>query len=199
MARAEAAAVRAEAAAENAESAVGGDYATKAQAKEYANTAESNAKSYTDTKIAEIPTPDVSAQIAEHNSDEAAHPYIRAQIASRAPMYTYGTTDLEAGVTPLASGMLHFVYEGDGSGNDVATIGFAIEQNGSVPSGTFTAEDGMTWAEWAASNYNAVGIYCENGAVMYYDNGGYWLYDSNGEEVADTDAIIANATYRWEV
>ena len=111
VARAEAAAVRAEAAAENAESAVGGDYATKAQAQSYANTAERNAKSYTDQKIAAIPTPDVSAQIAEHNSDEAAHPYILAQIAFRAPMYTYGTTDLEAGVTALETGKLHFVYE----------------------------------------------------------------------------------------
>ena len=30
---------------------------------------------------------------------------------SKAPMYTYGTTDLEAGVTELESGKLHFVYE----------------------------------------------------------------------------------------
>lgn len=30
---------------------------------------------------------------------------------SKAPMYTYGTTDLEAGVTTLETGKLHFVYE----------------------------------------------------------------------------------------
>ena len=29
-----------------------------------------------------------------------------------APAYTYGTVDLEAGVTPLATGKLHFVYDG---------------------------------------------------------------------------------------
>ncbi len=28
-----------------------------------------------------------------------------------APVYTYGTEDLEAGTTPLATGKLHFVYE----------------------------------------------------------------------------------------
>lgn len=28
-----------------------------------------------------------------------------------APAYTYGTEDLEAGVTPLETGKLHFVYE----------------------------------------------------------------------------------------
>lgn len=28
-----------------------------------------------------------------------------------APAYTYGTEDLEAGTTPLATGKLHFVYE----------------------------------------------------------------------------------------
>ena len=28
-----------------------------------------------------------------------------------APAYTYGTDDLEAGVTPLETGKLHFVYE----------------------------------------------------------------------------------------
>lgn len=80
------------------------------------------AKSYTDQKIAAIPTPDVSGQIGVHNSDETAHPYIRnmveeqvqevsAKVDSKAPMYTYGTTDLEAGVTPLETGKLHFVYE----------------------------------------------------------------------------------------
>lgn len=31
--------------------------------------------------------------------------------ASKAPMYTYGTDDLTAGSSPLATGQLHFVYE----------------------------------------------------------------------------------------
>ena len=32
-------------------------------------------------------------------------------LTNKAPAYTYGTADLTAGSSPLASGMLHFVYE----------------------------------------------------------------------------------------
>jgi hypothetical protein len=32
-------------------------------------------------------------------------------LAEKAPLYTYGSTDLQAGVTPLETGKLHFVYE----------------------------------------------------------------------------------------
>lgn len=34
-----------------------------------------------------------------------------ATLAGKAPAYTYGTEELEAGVSPLATGTLHFVYE----------------------------------------------------------------------------------------
>lgn len=43
-----------------------------------------DAKSYTDQKISEIPTPDVSAQIAEHNASGSAHQDIRALIPTTA-------------------------------------------------------------------------------------------------------------------
>ena len=83
-------------------------------------------------KIENIPTPDVSGQINTHNNDTSAHADIRTAVSnaqtaannaaseasaaqttanSKAPMYTYGTEDLEAGVTALESGKLHFVYE----------------------------------------------------------------------------------------
>lgn len=48
---------------------------------------------------------DVSGQIAEHNTSETAHEGMFA------PMYSYGTTDLEAGVSELANGTLYFVHE----------------------------------------------------------------------------------------
>ena len=126
-----------------------------------ANLGTAASQEYVDQKISEIPTPDVSGQIGEHNQDENAHADIReminniptpdvsgqidthntatdahsdireavnnAQIAAnnaasaastaqttangKAPMYTYGTTDLTAGSSPLATGQLHFVYE----------------------------------------------------------------------------------------
>ena len=213
----------AEKARDEAQGISGGDFASRAEAQGYADTAEANAKaytdrkvaniptpdvsgqinahndntnahpsirtaltgalaeakSYTDQKVASIPTPDVSGQIGTHNSNESAHPYIRgliddlasdvntlgqavsanttaigqkasqsdltshtgnanihvtaeekqkwnnvdfsaieeqvqevaANVADKAPMYTYGTEDLEAGVTPLETGKLHFVYE----------------------------------------------------------------------------------------
>ena len=63
--------------AEHAEQVVGGDFATKTEAQGYANTAESNAKSYTDKQISSIPTPDVSGQIGEHNTNMEAHNDIR--------------------------------------------------------------------------------------------------------------------------
>lgn len=55
---------------------VGGDFATKTEAKGYAAEAEQNAKDYTDEQIGKIPTPDVSGQIGTHNADETAHPAV---------------------------------------------------------------------------------------------------------------------------
>lgn len=66
---------------------------------------------YVDNAVGNIPTPDVSGQINAHNADGNAHADIREAVAAKAPMYTYGTTDLTAGSSPLATGQLHFVYE----------------------------------------------------------------------------------------
>ena len=116
--RAEAAQAAAEQARDEAKDIAGGDFASPAEAKGYADVAERNAKEYTDQKIAAIPAPDVSGQIGNHNADTEAHADIREAVEeaksvanSRAPMYSYGTSDLSAGVSELASGKLHFVYE----------------------------------------------------------------------------------------
>lgn len=95
-------------------------------------------KDYTDTKISQIPTPDVSGQIKTHDEDASAHGDIRTAVDEHisnknnphgitaeqigaaksththteyAPKYSYGTTDLVAGESILADGKLHFVYE----------------------------------------------------------------------------------------
>lgn len=60
--------------------------------------------------IEAIPAPDVSGQISVHNTDTAAHADIRQAMNSKAPMYDYGTEDLTAGVSPLESGKLYFIY-----------------------------------------------------------------------------------------
>lgn len=54
---------------------------------------------------------DITAEISTHNSSTAAHSDIRTVLNAKAPMYQYGTDDLEAGVSSLAEGVLYFVYE----------------------------------------------------------------------------------------
>ena len=69
------------------------DYATNG----YVDTKASAAESYADTK----------ANAAESN----AKSYADTIAASKAPAYTYGTTDLTAGTSTLETGKLYFVYE----------------------------------------------------------------------------------------
>ena len=65
------------------------------------------------------------------------------------------------------------------------TISFTVGDD------TYQAEDGMTWAEWVASDYNTDGYYIQGSLVMY--NGGYLsLVTAN---VAPTDTIVADAAY----
>ena len=137
---AEAAQAAAEQARDDAQNIAGGDFASTTYVDNKAETAESNANRYTDEKFSAIPTPDVSGQIESHNTDNESHADIRnlastaqntansavtaaenaqtiaanAQEAanSKAPMYTYGTEDIEAGsASPYETGHLHFVIE----------------------------------------------------------------------------------------
>lgn len=77
----EAEAKKAQAAAEKArdeaQQIAGGDFASPDYVDSKAAEAENNANEYTDQKIAAIPTPDVSGQIATHNSATDAHSDIR--------------------------------------------------------------------------------------------------------------------------
>ena len=81
----------AEQAAREAQQAAGGDFATPAYVDEKAQEAESNAKTYaknyTDQKFANIPDPDVSAEIEAHNTDKFSHQDIRAKINSKAELF----------------------------------------------------------------------------------------------------------------
>jgi hypothetical protein len=49
--------------------------------------------------------------VEAHNTSEEAHEDIREAVNSKAPAYTYGTADLEAGTSVLETGKLYFVYE----------------------------------------------------------------------------------------
>lgn len=70
----------AEQARDEAQGIAGGDFASTAYVDGKAATAESNAKTYADQKIAAIPTPDVSGQINTHNTNADAHNDIRLLI-----------------------------------------------------------------------------------------------------------------------
>lgn len=70
----------AEQARDEAQGIAGGDFASTAYVDDKAATAESNAKTYADQKIAAIPTPDVSGQINTHNTNADAHNDIRLLI-----------------------------------------------------------------------------------------------------------------------
>ena len=61
----------------------------------------------------------------------------------------------------------------------------------------YTAEQGMTWAEWCNSSYNTGGLYVEDESILdpnYYDNQIY--IDGSGTiPVKPTDIIIADNSY----
>ena len=82
--KAEAAQAAAEKAKNEAEGIAGGDYISRTEAKDMADHAERNANSYTDQKISEIPAPDVSGQIGEHNTSKDAHSDIRKSLSDHA-------------------------------------------------------------------------------------------------------------------
>lgn len=121
---AEAAQAAAEQARDEAQAIAGGDFATPAYVDSKAAAAESNANTYTDRKIAAIPTPDVSDEINAHNDDLLAHAAIRN---------TMLTTDTEQTITGLKT--FTKPYKTDFGGNIVAYSNLAAWSN-SAPTGT---------------------------------------------------------------
>ena len=107
--------------------------------------------------------------------------------------YTWGTADLEEGVSLLAPGRLYFVCAAsapsDGSGAPGETIAFT------VGGASCTAESGMTWNDWIASDYNdeilglsvnAYGVVISMGGVGF------------SPAVYGTDIIVSGRTYVFE-
>ena len=73
--------------------------------------------------------------------------------------------------------------------SDPAIIDFSISET------TYNAEEGMTWAEWVDSDYNAdktFGYSLEYSMVYNMDN---QLISLNESGVSPTDVILANASY----
>lgn len=57
-----------------------------------------------------------------------------------------------------------------------------------IKTNTYTAENGMTWAQWVNSSYNSTGFYVLNGSVFASDGNSIGGVTSN-------DLIVANRIY----
>ena len=59
----------------------------------------------------QLPAMDYAPATHTHDDRYYTETEVNDLLAKKAPTYTYGTADLTAGSSPLASGTLHFVYE----------------------------------------------------------------------------------------
>lgn len=102
--------------------------------------------------------------------------------------YSYGGVDLEAGVSPLATGRLYFVYEAD-------IIAFTIDGI------SYQAESGMTWATWCDSVYNPMHLSAPDYSVdsdetIWCESSGMYVLEADsGDYVYGSQEITANGAY----
>lgn len=76
---------------------------------------------------------------------------------------------------------------------------YAILMSFTIGDTTYQAEDGMTWGEWVASDYNTGGVIVNENGYVYTSGGGQVYknnYDNGVTDVYSTVAIIEGATYR---
>ena len=107
----------------------------------------SDAKKYTDQKIADIPTPDVSGQINTHNTDTSAHSDIRTLVSNHA-----NNADI------------HVTADEKSAWHDGIRIGDVIA--------TLPASAG--WSSIAYGNGAFVAVGGSSGIVAYSDDGRRW-------------------------
>ena len=100
-------------------------------------------------------------------------------------------TDIVVNVPELGGGD---VPEWDGSytiTNAVSLISFTVAGT------SYEAEDGMTWYEWANSDYNTAGAWCyrEEANVTFPNASPSKMVQMNGVDVVGTDIIVADTAY----
>lgn len=64
----------------------------------------------TDITLSQLGKPADAAAVGSALSNYATLAYVSSQMNEKAPVYTYGTTDLREGVSTLAAGTLYFYY-----------------------------------------------------------------------------------------
>lgn len=108
--------------------------------------------------------------------------------------YTWGTADLEEGVSPLAPGRLYFVCTAAPSDDNGGTPGEPFTFT--AGDAAYTAENGMTWNDWIASDY-----YVE-ASLLTVNTNGVVINSANGvgfnPAVNGTDTIISGGVYVFE-
>ena len=105
-------------------------------------------------------------------------------------------------ITPTDTIVANRSYKIDNStdtGDTTEPISFTISIfNGAVLS-TYQADDGMTWNQWIASEYNTSGVTTgtDSGkSVVYYSyQGTNYILQYNGTQITPTDTIVANRSY----
>ena len=76
---------------------------------------------------------------------------------------------------------------GEGGSEEPSQITFTYNGN------AYTADNGMTWAQWLASSYKTGTQFYGSGGYVLYGMSGYVKYGSNN--VLITDVIVANGVY----
>lgn len=138
-----------------------------------ASTTLSDAKTYTDEKIAAIPTPDVSGQIDEHNTSSSAHSDIRASLESHThnavketnggldQKFWRGTKEEFDAVEVKADDTLYIVTDDDTSG------GTTVDSSSYMPSAYLATLTSAGWDATALTQTVTVpGILADESAQM---------------------------------
>ena len=73
-------------------------------------------------------------------------------------------------------------------------ISFNLYSTNDLTGTNYTAEEGMDWAEWCASEYNTIGARISGPGEVIVDGGRLWLDAGNVTEVG-TNTIVADGRY----
>lgn len=104
--------------------------------------------SQVDEKIAQIPTPDVSGQIEEHNMSETAHPYIRGLLNEKQDIINDLNTirsGASAGATAVQPSVLNDYYTKSQSDNNLSNgLNAKLDKTGGSISGNLAIQGNLT-------------------------------------------------------
>ena len=155
---------------------------------------------YVDTKVSNIPTPDVSGQIASHNSSTSAHADIRTALNGKAPAgYGLGS-DMGMGIVDCNAAVKNGWYYTGGSTANVplGPIGEILTYSALLVSARgayadqiyfahssglhsiwhrWTPDTGATWSDWRCISYNYGATDLTAGSSRLLNGQLYFVYE----------------------